>query len=890
MRKKILLSLAITVAICIFLLTAYHVLAAPTSRLERTLLPETTNYYELGTSTRVWLNAFVKNASTTGTSADYLCLGSDCRNSWSSVGSAYPFQLAGNATSTLTQFNGGLTASASSTIGGGTQTGGLTISGGSTTTLNAYFASNVGIGTTTPGLSLSISGTSNVSNGGSTPIGILLNELSNTSTWVPNQIYNGIRFGSADTSTTGAGLSAMFGVFKTSTNGGLDGFAFDLATSTNAANVPNLRALSISQATGRPCLTVGTTTTVTCRLVELWADDTSTGTTGQGNSSFGVYNTNTTDNTFAELAFGGLDTSQAKLETSKIVGVTTSHTAGAANGDIAFVNKSAGVFSERARITSAGMVGIGTAAPSTRLHLAGNLSLTTAFSSNGTSFRSQGGTFTDTVTTPGSTISTASINSLSSQSTLAFGNGTSTITNASTLYIANAPLANPTNAIITVPLAVHVDNGEVRFDNNLQIGVNTSGYAATNPLIVAGSTTADASSSEQIHCRSLRTAIVSGNLLCGIGIESADTNVATAGNNQVGTTTAYIHSYATETHTASALGTNLTFGTTANGTTALTERLRIDQNGNLGVGTTTPWGNLSVINSGGSTPGFVVSSSSNVPQLLVDGSGKVGIGTTSPSNFLTVYNASNASSQASIQTPGTGTSQQAILSLITLANGSSWGSAGNLGWSINALGNAWSTASGQNDFNLTYWDGSAFNTAMTIDSLTRNVGIGTTTPWGLLSINPTSALGSAPAFVIGSSTQTLFQISNTGKIVGNDTANTFTGVISPTRRLVLQTGTTTLWTASTTGTAYSPFVVMPFTGTIKDVFCATDASFLGVNLQLNGSNVTPSYFVASTTVGTIPFTAGNSFSKGQKLLMNVGTTTTASTQSLSCTFDVVETP
>ena len=58
--------------------------------------------------------------------------------------------MTGNATSTLTQFNGGLTAYASSTIGSGTQAGGLTISGGATTTGNAYFGGSVGIGTSTP--------------------------------------------------------------------------------------------------------------------------------------------------------------------------------------------------------------------------------------------------------------------------------------------------------------------------------------------------------------------------------------------------------------------------------------------------------------------------------------------------------------------------------------------------------------------------------------------------------------------------------------------------------------------------------------------------------------------------------------------------------------------
>lgn len=59
--------------------------------------------------------------------------------------SAYPFPLSGNATSSLTQFNGGLTALASSTIGNGAQTGGLTVSGGATTTGNAYFGGTISL-------------------------------------------------------------------------------------------------------------------------------------------------------------------------------------------------------------------------------------------------------------------------------------------------------------------------------------------------------------------------------------------------------------------------------------------------------------------------------------------------------------------------------------------------------------------------------------------------------------------------------------------------------------------------------------------------------------------------------------------------------------------------
>jgi hypothetical protein len=65
-----------------------------------------------------------------------------------SSSSAYPFPLTGNATSTLTQFNGGLTAYASSTIGNGAL--GLTINGAATTTGIAYFPTGLAVGDRMP--------------------------------------------------------------------------------------------------------------------------------------------------------------------------------------------------------------------------------------------------------------------------------------------------------------------------------------------------------------------------------------------------------------------------------------------------------------------------------------------------------------------------------------------------------------------------------------------------------------------------------------------------------------------------------------------------------------------------------------------------------------------
>jgi hypothetical protein len=73
---------------------------------------------------------------------------------------------------------------------------------------------------------------------------------------------------------------------------------------------------------------------------------------------------------------------------------------------------------------------------------------------------------------------------------------------------------------------------------------------------------------------------------------------------------------------------------TATGSGFDLERMRLTSTGNLGIGTTSPWAQLSVsAPANASNPQFVVASSSAV-SLIVDASGKVGVGTASPtSNF-----------------------------------------------------------------------------------------------------------------------------------------------------------------------------------------------------------------------------------------------------------------
>lgn len=155
------------------------------------------------------------------------------------------------------------------------------------------------------------------------------------------------------------------------------------------------------------------------------------------------------------------------------------------------------------------------------------------------------------------------------------------------------------------------------------------------------------------------------------------------------------------------------------------------------------------------------------------------------------------------------------------------------------------------------------------------MGISSTTPTYQFSINTTGSE---------------FDVRTTGEVVGYDATNAFTGRITPTSSFVLSTGTSTTWTASTTGSGYSPQLVMPFTGTLQQVRCVTDASFVGVNVVVNGSNAAPSYFVASTTIGKETFSSANTFTVGQVVLVNFGTTTTSTTKNVSCTFDATETP
>lgn len=199
-------------------------------------------------------------------------------------------------------------------------------------------------------------------------------------------------------------------------------------------------------------------------------------------------------------------------------------------------------------------------------------------------------------------------------------------------------------------------------------------------------------------------------------------------------------------------GSEVGLGLSTFNVTGPTERVRIDASGDLGVASSTPWGKLSVTNTG-TGPSFVVedSTSPDSTPFIIDAAGNVAIGIGTPHSTLRVAGTNTALPTTDVyqqlEVTSTGVAR---LSLGTLT--SAVGSAGLGTGVIQALTN-----------------GGGF-TNLALNPSGGNVGVATSAPYAKFSVTNT---GTGPSFVVEDSTSpdtSPFVITAAGD-VGIGTAN-----------------------------------------------------------------------------------------------------------------------
>lgn len=243
--------------------------------------------------------------------------------------------------------------------------------------------------------------------------------------------------------------------------------------------------------------------------------------------------------------------------------------------------------------TGAGFSSFGTATPVSFLMVAPSATVNALPSAVGT-FLSVGTVnrgLNDNTTAAAGTLARATFSSFEQGIFLA-DNAITAATDVATVSVNGAPRGgtngNITNSIALLVSGTNSLTNATTPTNGFGLVVSqttgaTNNYTARFDIGTATSTT------NNITLKSARAALVATNVIAGIGFMSDDTTLTAPGTN-----TALIRTIATETHTATNLGTDMRFSITANATAAPLEALRL-------VGAATAVNNLQITNSATTT-------------------------------------------------------------------------------------------------------------------------------------------------------------------------------------------------------------------------------------------------------------------------------------------------
>ena len=692
--------------------------AAPSWNYQKTILPETDNAFDIGTTTGnansgVWRNAYITQ----------LCLSADCKSAWPTGGGSDPFThpaVGQSATTSLMLFNGNATSSQLST--GTTWFTGITGVAGNCLHVDTNGkVSGMGADCGTAG------GEANT--GGSLGTGLNLYDSK-------------------------SGVQLLFNTLAAGTN-------ITLSTTTNSNTI-------VINATGGGSGTVSTSTNETAGSLSYWTSNSATpallgkvattSATCSGSTSCSAFTViGSSPITISSTGVGsGLATtspvSGGNVLTYSAIGAGSAY--GTATSTLTASGPLTGSFTQ---IGSGGSLGCTTASAG----VAGCLN-----SSDWSTFNNKQNALT--VTWP----------QILTGSALTFG-GLSTSTSA---VIGNIPYFSGVNTFANIAtttlssgtgITISGGNGYLIGGSNSTVGL-ASMSAGVLGTSVAGVPSSQATST--LYGGSSTGGFVLGwsNALNGLTLMATSsagggtfpfTPTTNYGTNVNATTTPIWFNNGMMASTTSYFTNATTTLFTSTGSTYLSTT-----GSSVGVATTSPFARFSIDTSNLATvglPEFAIGSSTR-QDLIVTQSGNVGIGTTSPSAKLNVYT-TGAANLATFEGLCSGCSAGGI----TLSNNATIGSNSESLINFKVGGNtrsqitgfATSAEGGFMRFNSLNTPGSMIE-RMRITGSGR-VGIGTTTPFAILSVSTTTASSdpNLSMFSIASSTNaTLFNVLGSGKV------------------------------------------------------------------------------------------------------------------------------